>query len=339
MAERGYPVDLALVRAEGELLSEVPHAVRVENLNARRVLTSLPALMAYLLRERPVALLSVLHANIIAVLAVRLTGVPTRVVVSERNNLSTESQHYADDPRMRLMPRLVRAVYPRADAVVTVSHGVADDLVSAANIPPERVKTVYNPIITPELRTKARQPLAHPWFAPGQPPVVLAVGRLSPQKDFATLLDAFARLRQTQSARLLILGDGEERAALEAQIERLGLRQDVGLPGFVANPYPYMAQAGVFVLSSRWEGLPGVLIEALYCGPPLVATDCPSGPKEILANGRHGRLVPVANAAALANALQAALSEQIPRPAPESWYPFELETVVSEYLDVLIPKK
>jgi glycosyltransferase involved in cell wall biosynthesis len=335
IATRGYAVDLVLARAEGPFLAEVPASVRLIDLKARRVLTSLPALVRYLRREQPAALLSVLHANTIALLARRLAGVRARVVVSERNTLSREAQQYASDLRMRLMPQLARTFYPWADCIVAVSQGVADDLTKVVGISNECVRVIYNPIVTPELMEKAQVPLDHPWFEPGEPPVILAVGRLSAQKDFLTLIQAFARVRQAHLARLLILGEGEERPALESLVRQLDLEQDVRMPGFVPNPYPYMKRASLFVLSSKWEGLPGVLIEALYCGVPIIATDCPSGPREILGDGQYGQLVPVGDAGSLARAIETALGGKIPRPPRESWRRFELEVVLSQYIDVL----
>ena len=297
-------------------------------------MTSLASLVRYLQHERPDALLAVLHANVVALWARRLARVPVRVVVSERNTLSSEARYYTD-LRLRLMPQIVQRFYPWADCVVAVSEGVACDLRQITHIPGNRIRVIYNPIVTPEMRRKAQVPLEHPWFAPGEPPVMLAVGRLETQKDFSTLIQAFARVRQTCPARLLILGEGEERPALEAQVKQLGIGQDVGMPGFVSNPYPYMCHAAAFVLSSRWEGLPGVLIEALYCGAPLVATDCPSGPREILADGQYGRLVPVGDAAAMVEAVETTLNGGTPRPPAESWRRFEQETVVDQYVDAL----
>jgi glycosyltransferase involved in cell wall biosynthesis len=333
---RGHAVDLVLARAQGPFLVDVPRTVRVVDLKARRVLASLVPLVRYLRRERPAALLSVLHANIIAIWARRLSGVPVRLIVSERNTLSSEVQGYGRDLRVRLMPHLVKRFYPGADCVVAVSEGVADDLVRIAEIPREHIRVIYNPIVTPQLREKAQATIIHPWFAPDEPPVVLGVGRLSVQKDFVTLIRAFQAVHLTRPARLLILGDGEERPALQALVEQLDLVQDVSLPGVVANPCPYMTRAGVFVLSSRWEGLPGVLIEALYCGSPLVATDCPSGPREILAHGRYGQLVPVGDVPALGRAIEATLDGRNPRPPRESWQRFEQETVVDQYARLLI---
>ena len=336
IAERGYFVDLVLARAEGPYLAEVPETVRVVDLKASRVLTSLPALLRYLRRERPHALLSTMnYANIAALWVRRLAGVPTRLVVSEHDTLSA-SAHHSSSVRGRMMPHLVRRFYRWADGIIAVSQGSADDLAQITGLPRERVKVIYNPVVTAELRARAQCSMDHPWFRTGQPPVLLAVGRLSSQKDFETLLLAFAQVRKARPVRVLILGEGEERPRLEALARKLDLMQDIGLPGFVENPYMYMARASVFVLSSRWEGLPTVLIEALYCGAPLIATDCPSGPREILADGKYGRLVPVGDVPALAQAIETTLADKSPAPAPNSWRRFELEPVVNQYLGALL---
>ena len=198
------------------------------------------------------------------------------------------------------------------------------------------IEVVHNPIVTTELRELVAEPLGHPWFGPGQVPVVLGVGRLAPQKDFGTLIRAFARVIVRRPCRLMILGDGPERASLEAIVAERGLTGSVDLPGWISNPYPYMAHAGVFVLSSRWEGLPSVLIEALFCEVPVVATDCLSGPREILEGGRYGALVPVGDEEALAAAIETALAGELSPPPAESWEPYEQETVVRRYLEVLV---
>ena len=336
VAERGYAVDLVLARAEGPLLAEVPESVRVVDLRASRVLLSLPALVSYLRHERPHSMLSVMHhANIIALCARLFSGARTRIVVSERNTLSCSAQH-ASSWRGRLMPKLIRHFYPLAEGIAAVSKGVADDLVLVTRIPREQIQVIYNPVVTRELEQKAQAPLEHPWFAPGEPQVVLAVGRLTEQKDFSTLIHAFAQVRQDHPARLLILGEGEDRPALEALVRKLGLEQDVNFPGWVENPYPYMVRASLFVLSSKWEGLPGVLIEALYCGVHLIATDCPSGPREILGNGQYGQLVPVGDVGAMALAIETALAGKMPHPPRESLMPFKPETVVNQYINVLL---
>jgi glycosyltransferase involved in cell wall biosynthesis len=294
-------------------------------------------LVRYLRRERPEALLSVFgYVNIIALWARRLAGVRTPLFVNEQNTVSYEAGN-ASSWRSRLTPQLIKHFYPWADGIVVVSHGVRDDLARLTSISRERITVIYNPsVVRAEVVEKAQAPLDHPWFKPDQPPVLLAVGRLQVQKDYPTLMRAFAQVRQARPARLLILGEGRERPMLEALIAELGLEQDVSLPGFVANPYAYMARASVFVLSSRWEGLPTVLIEALCCGAPVVSTDCPSGPREILRDGLYGPLVPVRDADALARAIGTTLDGETSSPPSESWQPYELENVVDRYISFLL---
>lgn len=335
-AHLGIPVDLVLAQAKGPFLSEVPDSVNIVDLKASRVLTSLPALVRYLRHTRPKTILAELrHANIIALWARRLVDVPTRVIVCEQNTLSRSVRH-SSSRLSRLMPPIIGRFYLWADGIVAVSEGVADDLVRVTGIPRERIQVIYNPVVTHELREKAQDPLEHPWFNPGEPPVVLGVGRLTDQKDFPTLIKAFAQVRYSRPARLMILGEGKSRPALETLVRRLGLDQDVTLPGFVENPYPYMAHAAVFVLSSRWEGLPTVLIESLYCGACVIATDCPGGAREILKDGQYGQLVPVGDAGAMAEAIEASLNGRALRPPRESSRSFELETVVSNYVNLLM---
>jgi glycosyltransferase involved in cell wall biosynthesis len=234
------------------------------------------------------------------------------------------------------VPGLVKRFYPWADHVVGNSEGVARNLRSVIGEGRGEVCVIYNPIVVPGLRARAAACPGHPWLTPGQPSTVLAVGRLTAQKDFPALIHAFADLRRLRTARLIILGEGPDRATLEQLIARLYLQADVSLPGFVPNPYAWLARASVFVLSSRWEGLPTVLVEALFCGVPVVATDCPSGPREILRDGRHGTLVPVGDRAALTRAMGRALDGDAVRPAPESWRPYELDSIVDQYLHLLL---
>lgn len=333
--ERGLQVELVLAKAEGPYLSEVPPGVRVVDLDARRVLYSLPSLVWYLRREQPQAMLSTLsHANIIALWAKKLAHVPTRLIVREANTVSISA---ANDSMVRgkWMPYLIRLFYRWADVVVAVSRGVAEDLVKLTGLPPDKVKVIYNPSVTPELFAKAEEPLDHPWFRPGEPPVILGVGKLTKQKDFPTLIRAFALVRKERPARLMILGEGEERPKLEALVRELGLEEDVALPGFMKNPYKYMKRAVVFVLSSQWEGLPNVLIEALALGMAVVATDCESGPAEILEGGKWGRLVPVGEPDSLSHAILETLQSRH-GPLPKAvWERFSLDKVVTAYLQVL----
>jgi glycosyltransferase involved in cell wall biosynthesis len=336
VVSRGHSVDLVLTKAQGPYLAEVSESVRLVDLKASRVLFSLPSLIRYLRSERPDSLLSVLHANMIAPLARRLAGVQTRVILSMQNTLSVQTR-YATDLRVRLEPRFVRLFRRWTDGIVAVSAGVADDLSQTTGIPRQLIQVIYNPIITPEVIAKSQAPLEHPWFRVGEPPVILAVGRLTDQKDFPTLIRAFALIRKNHHARLIILGEGEERSAIEALVKQLGLERDVSLPGFIVNPYPYMVRSSVFVLSSKWEGLPTVLVEALYCGAAVVSTDCPSGPREILRGGQYGQIVPVGDLAKIALSVENALAGRGPHPPQDWWKPYGLEAVVDRYIKVLFP--
>lgn len=333
--EQGLSVDLVLVREEGSFMSLIPPEVRVVNLEGKRLISSLPALIRYLQQNKPVALLSAMQdINIVALWSRRLAGVSTRVVVSVHNTVSQESQNSSQWKR-RFAPQLARWFYPWADAIVTVSQGSADDLVRLG-LSSEQIRVIYNPVVTPDLFEKAKEPLDHPWFELGSPSVILGVGRLEKQKDFPTLIRAFAQVRQQRPARLMILGEGKERPDLEALVQELGLGKDVALPGFVANPFAYMARAGVFVLSSLYEGLPTVLIEAIAVGTKVVSTDCKSGPAEILENGRYGKLAPVGDSKGIAEAIISTLEEPRDSEAQQrKTSEFSLEKAVSQYRQVL----
>ena len=335
LVRRGFDVDLVLAYAEGPRLDEVPAEVRLVDLNARRVLSSLPGLMRYLRREKPQGLASVLdHSNVVALWARKLGRYPGRVVVIEQNTLS-EAARNGKSRRDRVMPWMVRWFYPWADYVVSVSDGVSDDLAELVSLPPEKLRVIANPIVASDIGDLARAPVDHEWFEDGSA-VFVAAGRLRPQKDFPTLLRAFAQVRSRRRARLLILGEGPERDRLEALVRELGIGSDASLPGATTNPYAYMARSTAFILSSRWEGLPTVLIEAMSCGAPVIATDCPSGPREILDGGRYGSLVPVGDVDALSAAMEAALDGELARPPVESWRRYAIDAVVDKYVPLLV---
>ncbi len=335
LAGRGHEVDLVLARAEGPYLDQVSEGVGLVDLDARRVATSLPGLVRYLRSKKPDALVATWeYANVVALWARRLARVPMRAIVIDQNTVSKSARH-ASTLRGRLMPWLMKRFYPWADYVIGNSAGVADDLRHITRLPDHRIRVVYNPIVTDDIAIMAREPVDHPWFRDGDP-VLMAAGRLRPQKDFPTLIRAFAKVRERRMVRLVILGEGSEHPALEALAKELGVHAELDLHPFVDNPYAYMARASLFVLSSRWEGLPTVLVEALRCGARIVSTDCPSGPREILAGGRYGRLVPVGDVNALAAAIGDALDEtESPELPDESWTPYQMDTIVDQYLELL----
>ncbi|HUR96229.1 MAG TPA: glycosyltransferase [Gemmatimonadales bacterium] len=335
MAQRGVSVDLVLAAAEGPLLGQVPAAVRLIDLGGHRVLRSFGPLTRYLRHERPRVLISSMsHANLVAVWAARLAGGTVPVVATVHNTMSQSAREQGRVARA-LWPVLLRLFYPWASSVVAVSHGAAEDLARTARLPRERVRVIYNPVIDPAVVAASVTPPDHPWFVPGQPPVILGAGRLTEQKDFESLIRGFAEVARCRSARLLILGEGERRASLEALVQELGLAEHVQLPGFRDNVMAYMAASEVFVLSSRWEGLPTVLIEAMAAGTRVVATDCPSGPREILQDGRLGILVPVADPPALASAILRALEAPEATVPSDALTPFTSGAAIDHYLSLI----
>lgn len=306
-ADRGYRVDLVLTKAEGAFLSEVPDNIRIVDLNSPRMALSLLPLIRYLIREKPDAMLSAMnHVNIIAVWAKSLARSQVRLVISEHNTLS-DSIANPTNRREKLLPAFMRRSYPKADAIVAVSNGVADDLSEMINVPRDQIEVIYNPVVTQKMLDQSHETINHPWFGNDTPPVILAVGRLVPAKDFSTLIRAFSLVRKKHDARLLILGEGDERPKLEALIAELDLDNDVDLPGFTSNPHKYMRNAALFVVSSAWEGLSMVLIEALACDTPVISTDCRSGPREILEGGKFGTLVKVHDVEELGEAISSSI--------------------------------
>jgi glycosyltransferase involved in cell wall biosynthesis len=246
-------------------------------------------------------------ANLAALRARDRSGRPIPVVITVNVDpqAALEGRNRLHGGLLRLM---MRRHYPRADAMVANTRGIAESVASVAGVPRELIITIPNPVDCAAIREQARAPIAHPWLAPGAPPLILAAGKLKPQKDFATLLRAFARLREVREANLTILGEGELRPELTRLVRSLGLSGSVEMPGFCGNPHAWMARAAVFVLSSRWEGFSNVLAEALAVGCPVVSTDCPSGPSELLAGGEFGALVAPGDPSALAAAIAATIA-------------------------------
>jgi glycosyltransferase involved in cell wall biosynthesis len=305
LAGRGHEVDLVLGCARGPYLDEIDPRVRLIDLGRPGFARPLPRLARYLRDEKPDVLIPAMsHANVLALLAALVVRSRVPIIVSEQLSL-TAYREQARGWKHRLLRLMMHLLYPRAAAVTAVSRALADELAQRLGLPPGQVHYVPNPIVSDELAARAEAAPAHPWLE-GDVPVVLAVGRLAPEKEIATLIRAFAAM--ARPARLIALGEGPERPQLEALAAELGVAGRVALPGFDANSYAYMRRARLFVLPSRAEGLPSVLIEAMACGTPVVATDCRTGPREILEDGRWGTLVPVGDEAALGRAMDAALA-------------------------------
>ena len=332
----GLQVDLLQVRRHGPRLSSTPDTVRCIDLGTAHVNSALPALVRYLRRERPSAVLSDKdRVNRIAILAQMLSGSKTRLAVRLGTTVSVNLASRGRVERW-LQRASIRYLYPLADTVIVPSVGVATDLVGQLGVSRAHIQVAHSPIVSARLEQLAREPIEHPWLAPGEPPVILGVGELGARKDFATLIRAFALVRADQPCRLLILGRGRQRERLLALASNLGVADAVDLPGFVANPYPYMRQAALFALSSRWEGLGIVLVEALACGTPAVSTDCPCGPREILGPCCPEALVPVGDSQALARVISETLAQPPAKPGlMKRAQAFSVETSASAYLAAL----
>lgn len=246
------------------------------------------------------------HAKLATQIARQLMSRPPPVIPVLHNNVSG---------RRRSRIRRLRAVLPSANRIVAVANGVADDASQALDIPRERITAIHNPVPVEHVLSRSQEQPDHPWFSDGGPPIILGVGRISRQKEFQTLIRAVAVARATRPCRLIVLGTGPSRWVnrLVQTAREAGIEESISLPGFAANPFSYMRCAAVFALSSKHEGLPTVLIEALACGCPSVSTDCPYGPSEILADGKFGRLVPVGDPDALGQAILDTLEAPPPR--------------------------
>lgn len=339
----GYPVDIVVPDTGGRhtrFMPTVPGGVRVIDLETPLSKTvyfkKLFKLKRYLEVEQPAVLLANIDYVGLANLARAIAKTPTKIIQVVHSNLSREF-HTIPGLGKFIKPLFVKHFYPQSDRLVAVSQGVARDLALISGIPLQDIAVIYNPVVTPDLAVKAQEPIDHPWFAPGEPPVILGAGRLMYQKDFATLIRAFAKVRQQRHSRLMIIG-GEDnlRAELEALIHELGLDADAQLPGFAENPYAYMAKAAVFVLSSKYEGFGNVLVEAMATGTPVVSTDCEDGPAEILEGGKYGPLVSVGDVSALSQAILNTLDQPLEAHVLQKRaQAFTTDKITRQYLDLI----
>jgi glycosyltransferase involved in cell wall biosynthesis len=307
----GHEVDLVLMQlGDYAYANEIDPRVRIVDLKVRRMRASMPAFWRYLRHSRPDVVISAGNlAHALAACATRFVNPRPMLILTNHHAVSAAFGHACGLGGWMRM-RLQRIPYRFADGIVGVSEGVSEHLRRIPGVKPDRVQTIYNPSWTPEIESRSLEPVACGWLSASDSPLILAAGRLDVVKDYPSLLKAFAVLRNRRHARLLILGEGSLEAELRSMVENLGISQDVLMPGFVENPFAYMARASVFVLSSLNEALPTVLIEAMACGTPVVSTDCPTGPAEILDRGRYGELVPVGDSEAMA----AAMGRQLDQP-------------------------
>jgi glycosyltransferase involved in cell wall biosynthesis len=345
LARRGYQVDLLKVRRHGPNLDpvqgEIPPGVRVIDLGSRHTYACLPAVVRYLRRERPAVMLSDKdRVNRTALLARTLARVPTRLVLSSGTTISIDLA--TRGPLERWVQRnSMGYLYPFADQVIVTAAGVADDMADYTGLARRLIRVVPSPVVPGRLFTQVLPRPAHPWFGDPGWPLILSAGELCGRKGFDTLLRGFALVRGKRPCRLMILGQGGARESLLALAAELGVAGDFALPGFVPQPYAWMAHASLFAFTSRWEGLGFVLIEALAVGTPVVSTDCPSGPSEVLDGGRFGPLVPVDDHQALAAAMLTTLDAPLPAETlRQAARPYEIEASTDAYLDAFgLPRR
>lgn len=334
LAEHGYPVDLVVSYRSGVFSDHVSEAVSVIDLETPElpglgVGAAVPALRRYLERTDPAILFSAMtFANVVALVARMTADSETRVVVTEHRMFGEP-----DGPKDRFVSGLAARLYPSADHVLGVSSGVVSSVVRHTNVAREQVSVMHNPIDIDHIRAASGDPVDHPWVSDPSIQLVFTAARLEPVKDLSTLIGAFESVSERRpGTRLLIGGRGTRGETLRELVAERGLDEVVELPGYIDNPYAYMSNAETFALSSRHEGLPTVLIEALACGCPVVSTDCPSGPSAILREGEYGRLVPVGDPDALADGIVATIDDPPPsehlRGRAED---FATEAVIGQY--------
>lgn len=329
-------VSFILEHRTGRMLGVLPDDILVDELGCSRMRHVVLALARYFREKRPDALLLSKEPHAFAATAAKVMArSPVRIFPTLHGNFSMRMERNRTPLERLWLPPAVRLAYGCAAGIVAVSEGTADDFARATHIDRRKITVIRNPIDIDDVRSLAQEPLDHRWLG-GDIPCIVAAGRLSEQKDYPTLLRAVAQARETQPLRLIVLGEGPDRPMLEDMVADLGLRNTVKLQGFVPNPFPWIARADLLVLSSRWEGLPGVLIQAMCLGTPVVSTDCPDGPGEVLQGGRLGPLVPVGGADALAKAILARLAapkdaDALRRRAED----YATPRVVDEYLRLL----
>jgi glycosyltransferase involved in cell wall biosynthesis len=341
LAERGYAVDLVLSQRSGGFSSDISESLRVVDLDAPAppvlaAVGALPAMYRYLERTSPGVLISSMkHINVLSLAVWRLSQVDTNIVLTEHN---TPEELIRGSPKNRLIYRIAAIEYPWADEIIGVSEGVVDSLSDIVDIPRQQIEMIHNPVVSSSLVEQSHQNPDHPWFDDDNTRVVLSVGRLTEQKNQELLLNAFSDVCGDENVKLVLVGQGERAAALETLAGELGVADHVEIREWVDNIYAYMGSADVFVLTSKWEGLPTVLIEALACGCPVVSTDCPSGPREILDGGEYGTLVETYDSSDVAEAIR----DQLHDPTPESTCrdrgaDFSVERCIDRYEELLGP--
>jgi len=302
-AQKGHKVDLVVIKDKSDHLQHLTAKVNVIRLGTKHAYSSVKPFSHYLKSHTPDAILSAKErANRVAILARKLAGVDIPIATRLGTTVSAALEGKSALRRW-LWYWPMRWTYQHADVVIPVSHGVANDVINITGISKTKVKVIRNPVITSRMHELSQQPLEHADYFDDSMPTLVGAGRFTRQKDFLTLIKALAIVNQTQACRLVLLGEGKLRDDYQNLAESLNIADKLFMPGFTHNPYPFLLAADCFVLSSAWEGSPNVLTEALALGTPVVATDCPSGPIEILDKGKYGPLVKIGDDKTMADAI------------------------------------
>lgn len=331
-----YNVDMVLCNAEGEFLSALHNNIKVIDLKAVGLQDIFKSLLRYLRNEKPDALLALMWPlTLLAVAAFKLARLPGRVVVSDHTTFS-QSPLLKSRPKRWIFRGSLRVVYPWADARLAVSNGVSTDLVNLGMLNRDSIEVIYNPVSS-NINSLSEEESKDLWRG-FKGKKVVAVGALKWAKNYPALLEAFAILLQEEKAMLSIVGRGELLSKLENKSKQLGIDANVQYVGFSDAPFAWMESADLLVLSSHYEGFGNVLVEAMSVGTPVVSTDCKSGPREILDNGKYGKLVPVNDINALAQAMLESLQQKhdvevLKLRAAD----FSVDKVANKYLDVMFP--
>lgn len=292
----GYEVDLVVGNANGEYKKRIDNEINIISLNKKTLVTMLIPLKKYIKKKKPQVVITGGEGANILLSFIKILLPKAKIIISIRTNLTVEYDESSNIKKKLLYPFISRILYRKADKVVAVSEGVANDASTFLKIPINKINVIYNPILDNNLLELSDEQVQHRWLNDESNKVVLSVGRLVKQKDLKTLIQAYKTTKNNiENLKLLIIGEGPEREYLQKEIFNNKLESDVEILGFVQNPYSYMKQADLFVLSSKWEGFGNVLVEALSTGVPVLSTDCPSGPSEILGNGKFGSLAEVGN--------------------------------------------
>jgi len=349
-ANAGFDIDLLVVKPVGQYKTQIDTKVNVLSMDAGRLIFSIPKIISYLKKERPGVIVATdEYTHIMSLIAAKLSGTGTKVVLRMGNMFSVLFSKYKRI-RDKLIPLIAKTIYKYAYRVVANSQGVAKDVSEMFGIPIEMIKVIHNPKNIEEIRSKAAQKSGHPWLDDKTTPVVLFVGRLREQKNLPLLIKAFAKAREKMPARLVLVGMGREQKRLEKLVEELNLGEFVSFAGFSGNPYAFMSKADVFISTSLWEGLSNSLVEAVVCGAPIIASDCDSGSREIIAPdtdplfrikegiecAKYGVLVPVGSLKDTVAALEKMLSDSdlradYKKKTPERAENFRLESILEQY--------